>query len=190
MTGWTRSMLPADRDGRFNDLADGACVLYRELGPGDRIEAMSVTVRGEDGQTMLYGLVRGESDVRRLVVTDRAAVADALAEAIRAGTVDASGEGAALWSVKLGFGVIAQPVPVCLPVAAGLLGGLAEVLADVLKAVALGYLPHHGPAEARAGPEAHQQDILLGLLVFALGFEQVRHLPGHSFIMPRHVLTS
>ena len=64
--------------------------------------------------------------------------------------------------------MLAQPFPVCLPVAGRLLGGLAEVLAYVLKAVTLSDLPHDGTAKARTGTEAHQQHVYLRLLVLPL----------------------
>ena len=86
--------------------------------------------------------------------------------------------------------VVTQPVAVCLPVAADLLGRLAQGLAHVLKAVALIEPAHHDAAQARSGSEAHQQGFLVGVLVVAVSFEQIRHFPWHPFMMPRQVVAS
>ena len=91
---------------------------------------------------------------------------------------------------EFGVRMIAEPVAVCLTVAAYLLGGLAEGLAHVLEAVALIEPARHDAAEARTSPEAHQKGFLVGVLVVAVGFQQVGHFPRHSLMMPRHYAAS
>jgi hypothetical protein len=49
LADWPRSVLPRDRDGRWNTLIDLCCVLWRSLRPGEHIIGLAVTVRGDEG---------------------------------------------------------------------------------------------------------------------------------------------
>ena len=183
---WPRSLRPDQRDGRFNVLMDAICGVYRELADEDVIHSMSVAViKGDGCAEMIYWGARG---ARRLTVTDESveALEDAELEC------EFGGEEACLAGrlVEVGFAVVAEPVTVRLPVTAGLLSGLPEVLADVLKAIAVSNLPHDGTPEARTGTEAHQQHVSFHLHVLALGFKQFGHVPRHSLMMPRRIVVS
>ena len=49
LADWPRSVLPRDRDGRWNTLIDLCCVLWRSLRPGEHIIGLAVTVSGGEG---------------------------------------------------------------------------------------------------------------------------------------------
>lgn len=50
MTDWPRSILPADRDGRFNWLMVAISWLYRALRSGERPVSVVLVVRSERGE--------------------------------------------------------------------------------------------------------------------------------------------
>ena len=64
---WPRSILPADRDGRFNWLMDAICGAYRELPEGHHIEYLAVKTAGEGVATLI---VKDSQGLRRITITD------------------------------------------------------------------------------------------------------------------------
>lgn len=71
MTAWPSSILPQDRDNRFNRMADWVCSAYRVLADGEQVVSMSVTVIGTDGRASIVARCP-DGTLRRFLVTEDA----------------------------------------------------------------------------------------------------------------------
>ena len=68
---WPRSILPQDRDHRFNPLMDGACAVYRGFRAEDkRVIEVSAVVQDGDGRAVM--IVWDGTQTRRITITDEA----------------------------------------------------------------------------------------------------------------------